>query len=325
MSWIILAVVVAGVVALRGLLDSHGAALHVWRQVAISRGGVYLDHPERPAIEVDVGEARVRLEGNLGPEGTQDNVMTCRASYLVPLGPEFRVTAGGVGPLGKLLGARDLVLGVDREFDECFLVETDEGSAVRRTWSPKAMRLMHRELREARVRSNGREIEIVRGVIHSPAVMNAMIDVVGELASADLFGFEALRTLPGATYHPPTGPWNERSTPYAIIEQPVPVTLMPVAVRGRALTRATVGDGPRAQRIEITVREDGSMEPADGVAQMPPAAAALLDRLGEGTLVIDGADTSFTWRTVETNAERLLAAARLLAMLAGGPSLGAYR
>ena len=48
----------------------------------------------------------------------------------------FRVVAGSVGPLGKLVGARDVVLGVDSAFDACFLVETDEGNAVRRTWSP---------------------------------------------------------------------------------------------------------------------------------------------------------------------------------------------
>ena len=88
-----MAVVVIGVVALRGLLESQGAPLDVWRQVAVSRGGVYLDHPERPAVEVDVGEARVRLEGNLGRAGTEDSVMTCRARYLVPLGPVFRVAA----------------------------------------------------------------------------------------------------------------------------------------------------------------------------------------------------------------------------------------
>lgn len=326
MSWILVAVVVAGVVALRGLLENQGPPLDVWRQVASSRGGAYFDHPERPAIEVDVREARVRLE--VDPEGEREpgHTMTCRARYLVPIGPAFLVSAGSVGPLGKLVGARGVVLGVDSTFDACFLVETDEGSAVRRTWSPKAMQLMHRELRDARVRSDGREIMLVRGVIHSPAVMNAMIDLVGELANADLFGLEALRSLPGATYHAPTGAsWDRRSTPYAIIEQPAPVTLMPVAVRGRVVTRATVGDGPRAQRIEIAVHEDGTAEPAERVAQVPAAAAALLGRLGEGTLVIDGADTSFTWRTVETDAERLLAGGRLLAILAGGPALGAYR
>jgi hypothetical protein len=254
-----------------------------------------------------------------------DRAMTCRARYLVPLGPVFHVEAGSIGPLGKLLGAQDVTLGVDRTFDECFVVKTDEANAVRRVWSPQAMRLMSRELRDARVHSNGREIELVRRAIHSPAVMDAMIDLVGELANADLFGVAALRALPGATYHPPAGPWTARTTPHAIIEQPVPVTLMPVVVDGRVVTRATVGDGPRAQRIALTVRDDGAVAPADGAALMPPAAAALLDRLGNGTLVIHGADTSFTWRTVETDAERLLAGARLLAILAGAPALGAYR
>lgn len=324
MSWIIAALVVAGVVAVRALREGQKAPLDVWRQLAARRGGIYLDHPGRPTIEVDVREARVRLEIEPGSSTEPDRAMTCRARYLVPLGPVFLVEAGSVGLIGTLIGARDVVLG-DDAFDACFVVETGEGSAVRRVWSQQAMELMYRELREARVRSDGETIELARGTIHSPAVMDAMIDLVGELANADLFGIEALRTLPGATYHPPTGPWYQRSTPHAIIEQPVPVTLMPVAVRGHAVTRATVGDGPRAQRIEIDVSEDGTVEPADGGAQVPPAAAALLGRVGDGTLVVDGADTSFTWRTVETDAERLLAGARLLAILAGGPALGAYR
>ena len=325
MSLIIMAVVFAGAVTVFGLLQGQKVPQDVWRHVASQRGGVYHPDPERPAIEVDVREARVRLE--LRPVTGRDShhTMTCRARFLVPLGPTFRVGAGGVGLLGKMLGARDAELGGDDAFDACFVVETDEASAVRRVWSPQARRLMYRELREASACSNGREIELTRAEIFSPAVMNAMIDLVGELASADLFGLEALRTLPGATYHPPTGRWNERSTPYAIIEQPVPVTLMPVNVDGRAVTRATVGDGPREQRIEITVRADGAVKPADAAAQLPAAAAELLGRVGEGTLVVDGADTSFTWRTVETDAERLLAGARLLAILAGGPALGAYR
>lgn len=51
----------------------------------------------------------------------------------------------------------------------------------------------------------------------------------------------------------------------------------------------------------------------------------MIDRLGSGTLVIDGAETAFTWSTVETDAGRLLAGAELLAILGRGPALGAYR
>jgi hypothetical protein len=325
MTWIVVVLIVAGAISVSALVGGQNAPTNVWRQLALSRGGVYFDHAVRPAIEVDVRDARVRLEVDLGRPDAPNGALTCRARYLVPLGPVFRVEAGSVGPIGKLAGAQDVTLGGDRAFDESFIVKADEPSAVRRVWSAQAMRLMFRSLRDARARSNGREIELARSEIHSPAVMNAMIDLVGELASADLFGIAALRALPGATYQPPTGPWNERTTPGVVIEHPAPVTLMPVLIDGRVVTRATVGDGPRAQRVELTVGEDGRVEPADGAALLPPAAAALVDRLGSGTLVIDGADTAFTWRTVETDAGRLLAGAELLAILARGPALGAYR
>ena len=325
MFWIILAVAAAGMCAVIERVDRQKRPVDAWRQLATRRGGVFIDEPGRPAVDVAVGQACVRLE--LNPDSSDGPFLdiTCRACYLVPLGPVFHIEAGSIGPIGKLLGAQDVEFGVDREFDECFVVKTDQRDAVRRMWSPQAMRLMFQALRDADVSSDGREIKLVRFGINASDKMEEMIDLMSELANADLFGINALRTLPGARYHPPTGPWNERSTPYAIIEQPVPVTLMPVDVRGRAVTRATVGDGPRAQRLEITMREDGTVEPADAAAQMRPEAAALLGRLGNGTLVIDGADTSFTWSTVETDAERLLAGARLLAMLAGGPTLGAYR
>jgi hypothetical protein len=295
-----------------------------WRALASRRGGVFIDDADQPAIEVDVGDVRVRFELNLGIPAPRSRVTICRARWLVPCGPRFDIEPGTMGAIGKLLGADDVVLGLDPEFDRRHVVKTGDPDAVRRAWSPRAIRLFL-ALGHANICSDGRTIDLGRDLSDSPAVMDAMIDLVGELAGADLFGTRALRKLPGATYHPPTGPWNARTTPHAVIERPVPVTLMPVVVDERAVTRATVGDGPRAQRIEITVHEDGTIQPADGAALVPPAAAALLDRLGHGTLVIDGADTSFTWRAVERDAERLLAGARLLAILAGGPALGAYR
>lgn len=328
MTWLIVALVVAGVAAASALLGEQKAPIHVWQQLASRRGGVCFDHATRPALEVNVRDARVRLEINRDASNGPERII-CRARYPVPAGPVFRVEAGSVGAVGKLLGSRDVTLDDDRTFDAYFIVDTDQRDVVRRAWSPPAMRIMVRTLRDARVHSDGRTIELVRSAIHSPAIIEAMIDVVGELASADLFGIEALRTLPGATYHPPTGPWNDRTTPRAVIEQPAPVTLMPALVSGRVVTRAAVGDGPRTRRIELRVREDGSIEPTeeptDDPPELPPEALALLPRLGHGTLVIDGADTSFTWHTVETDPQRLLAGARLLAIVAGGPALGAYR
>lgn len=93
MTWIVVTLIVAGVAA-RALLDGQKAPVHVWQQLASGRGGVYVEGAVRPVVEVDVRDARVRLElDERAPRRPES--MTCRARYLVPLGPVFRVQAGG--------------------------------------------------------------------------------------------------------------------------------------------------------------------------------------------------------------------------------------
>ncbi len=110
-----------------------------------------------------------------------------------------------------------------------------------------------------------------------------------------------------------------------VVGHPVPVTIAPAILGRRVVTRAAVGDGSRDLALKIIVRSDGGAEPADSVARLPPGAAGLLRRAGDGTLVVDGSGTSFTWLGVETDPERLMGGVGLLATLARGPGQGVYR
>jgi hypothetical protein len=335
MLWLFLALAMAGVVAsgLTRAEQGEQRRKRVWRQVAVSRGGMYQEprgyfRSKLDAIDVDVDQVRVHLDRFAVGAGNQRRIYTrCRARYLLPRGPVFCIHAEGVlASLGKALRGQDVALGTDRAFDEQFILECEDAKAVQRVLSPWAMQIMRRSFARARIQSDGATIELISPEpLDVPGLVIEALDLVAELASVDLFGAEALRALPGGAYRPPTGPWDDRTIPHVVIGEPAPVTIAPAILGRRVVTRATVGDGPRERPLKILVRSDGSAEPAGDPARLPPAAARLLRRAGDGTLVVDGARTSFTWLDIETDPERLMAGVGLLAALAGGPSHGVYR
>lgn len=333
-DWLFLAMGLVGVVALyaRRRRDEQRRK-SVWRKVALARGGAYHESggffsARSEVIDVDVEQVRVRLEAYETGSHQHRRIQTrCQARYLLPRGPVFDIHAqGALASIGKALGGQDVVLGTDHAFDERFVVKCEDAEAVRRIWSPLAMRMMYRSFGGARIESDGAGIELaIADPLDVPGRVDEALDLVAELAGVDLFGVEALRALPGAVYRPPSGPWDQRTVPHVVIAQPVPVTVAPAILGRRAVTRATVGDGPRERPLKILVRSDRSAEPADSVARLPPAAIGFLRRAGNGTLVVDGANTSFTWLDVETDPERLMAGIKLLAALASAPGQGAYR
>jgi hypothetical protein len=334
MHWLLLALGVgAALLSRRWTKQADEKRRSVWRKVALARGGLYHEprggwRASQEAIEVDIDGARVHLD--LVVIGSSENrrVYTrCRAQFALLLGPVFHIAPEGVlATLGKALGGQDVALGVDPAFDGRFVIKCDDVEAVRQVWTLPAMRTMLRCFEKATIRSDGRDVELmVDEGLDVAALIDDALDLVAEIVNADIFGLGALRALPGAVHHPATGPWNDRSAPYVVVEHPVPVTLAPIVLGRRAVTRATVGDGPRARPLKLLVRAHGACEPADGARELPPAATTWLRKVGDGTLIVDGARTSFTWLRIETDPERLLAGVRLLAALAGAPAQGVYR
>jgi hypothetical protein len=309
-----------------------------WKQVAAERhgelrevGNFWLRRSE--ILEVDAGPVRVHVDhcfqghqtGSLEDERLHTR---CRASYPVPAGPKFRSRRKDlVETLGTLLGDKDVVLDVVPAFDEHFVMRGDDAGAVRAVWSEQAMQSMLRWFKDASIESDGVEVTLrIPKEIHDVRRLGAAIDLVGALAGADIFGDGALRALPGATYHPPAGPWDARTPPCAVIEDHVvPVTITLAVIDRQAVTWATARDGARDQSLRLLVHEDGSTAPAEGAAMLPLAAAPYLRRVGSGTLVMEDAHTSFIWHAVETDPARLAAGARLVAILAGAAPQGIFR
>lgn len=334
MTWFLVALGACGaVIAYHVGKQADEKRRAVWRRVALARCGLYHEpqgfwRTTREAIDVEVDGTRVYVDLVVEGSGDSRRVLTrCRAQYPLLLGPVFHIYREGVlAAIGKALGGQDVVLGVEPAFDMHYVVKCDDPGAVRQVWSPRAMCTMLLCFPGATIRSDGRDVELrIDTGLDLASQIDEAIDLMAEIAGADLFGIGALRALPGATYHPPSGPWNDRSVAYAVVAHPVPVTLAPVVVGRRAVTRATVGDGPRDRPLKLLVRARGACEPADAAAELPPAAASWLHKVGEGTLIVDGARTSFTWLQIETDPERLLAGARLLAALSGAPAQGVYR
>jgi hypothetical protein len=334
MDWVFVTLVAAGVVA--GLVKvrrQERRRQRVWRQVALARDGVYHEphgfiRSQHDMMDIDVGEVRVRFDRYEAGGNNHRRLFTrCRARYLVPRGPVFAIHAEGVlASIGKALGGQDVRLGTDREFDRRFIVKCEDAEAMRQVWSPQAMRIMLRSFDTAQIESNGAEITLTTAdPLDVPGLVDEALELMSDIAGVDMFGIAALRALPGVAYQPPSGSWDDRTIPHVVIAHPAPVTLAPAVLGRRIVTRATIGDGPRERPLKILVRADGSSEPADSVARLPPAAAGFLRRAGNGTLVVDGARTSFTWLDLETDPARLMAAVKLLATLAGAPAQGVYR
>lgn len=309
-----------------------------WAQVAAERNGelrevrsLWLRRSE--LLEVDAGPVRVHVDhcfqghhtGSLDDERLHTR---CRARYPVPAGPKFRSRRKDlVEKLGTLLGDKKLALDVDPAFDEYFMMRGGDAGAVRAVWSAQAMQIMLRWFKDASIESDGVEVMLrVPREIYDVQRLGAAIDLVAAIAGADIFGDGALRALPGATYHPPAGPWDARTPPCAVVEDHVvPVTITPTVIDRQAVTWATAGDGPRNQSLRLLVHEDGSTEPAEGESMLPVAATTYLRRVGRGILVVEDAHTSFLWPAVETDPARLTAGARLVAILAGAASQGIFR
>lgn len=328
----VIAMCFAGIVLFMSMRRSKQRAL-LWQQVAAERGGMFHQahgflRRQTEAIEVDVGQVRVFLDLHVTQGNNNSKLYTrCQARYPLPAGPIFRIFPEGVlFTIGKALGMQDAVLGVNEVFDEHFIVRCDDAAEVRAVLSPEIMQTMLGVLSGGRLESDGVRVKLtVPGEPDTAARLGMLLDLVGAVAGADVFGLETLRTLPDASYHPPRGPWDQRSGPYAVVQRPVPVRLQPSLVGRRPVTRATVGDGPRSEPFKLIVRADGTTEPQGAAGRLSPTAAALLPRVGDGALVVDGADTSFTWLQVERDHQRLMAGVRLLATLAGGPAQGVFR
>jgi hypothetical protein len=308
--------------------------LAVWRQVALSRrgqllepsGGVFSRKPHR--IEVDVGPARVLCDTYTDSSGSTAYTRV-RAHFALPAGPVFKVYREGVlSSLGKAVGTQDVMLGTDPAFDRIFMVKCDEPATMRYLWTSQAQQIMVRNFQACRVTSDGQVVKLVgKGAWQDRRQLDQALDLVGDLAAADLFGLKALQAVPGASYEPPQGSWDVRTAPRAVVViQATRVALGPaIAPGGCVVTMARARLSRRLPACQVELGARGEPQGAVPPGMLSADAAALLPGVGESVLRCEEQQATLSWPGVQWDPEALLAGARLLAGLGAAGQRGMYR
>ncbi len=264
-----------------------------------------------------VGQASVVLRCAQGGDGSYQ--LLAQARWLLADGPVFAVAPEGIWESVRTeRGVPDVVLG-HRVFDANFSVRSRD-ERVKACYTPALCELHALRLPQLSIQS-GRQLLDGRCRLESQRVdelasqVQDVLQLVAQLASADVFGLGALRSLEGAVLAPD-------GTPRVSLGS-LPVTLGPVLER-RARTRAWC---ERPGRAEVRALEITAAAPTQGALarRLGPEAAQALASVGEGTLASGASGVSFTWSGVEVDPRRLAAGARLVELLAEPPRTGVYR
>lgn len=307
-----------------------------WRSVAERRGGRYVEAVHKiwswnsPTIDVAVGDVAVHVDIHLVQVGNVQQAFTrFRACYLLGMGPPFKVYRGSItGKLGTMLGFEDVELGGDACFDKEFIVRSSAPEATRKVFSGTAKRRLLDVLKgHIQVSSEGQAVTLLDSkTVMNEEVLEAGIDLVGELASYGSDWLVALRGLDGAIWVPPQGPWNDRSTPSVRLEpRGVPVHLYPALV-GLGLSVTAAAEMQR-QLPSFTLGCDAQGRLSDNppAGAIGPRASQLLAEVAEASIEHDGHHLRITLAG-QLRPNRLEATAELAAAIAFGEgSDGVFR
>lgn len=298
------------------------AAVRRWKAAAERHDGALLtgevafwDRPSMPSIECTVDHVRVRMDVR---DHGMDADLRARACYALPAGPEYSL-ASRRGVTGMLLGfgGHDVELG-DEALDRRFSLKSKTPAMARIAWTAAAAARLHRQ---ATVFSDGKVVDVqISGWKHPDDVLDNAIALAAELAAADVFGIGALAALPDAAMEYRDAPWDHPAPPEACVLLPDPVRIGPVIDGGPPVTRARANCA-RRDPFRIAVR-DGALEIAAG---NPDVALDDLVPPGDGTIVCWGDEIAFTWTTIITDSDDLMAGAHMVAVLARAPAEGVYR
>ena len=291
----------------------------VWAKVAAERGGVH-SIPKwwtsgKERIEVVVKGASVVLDTYEESNGNSSvSYSRCVASSIVGTLPTFRIyREGSLSSFGKMLGTQDVTLGGDIQFDNHFMVKTDDAAGAREMWTHSSKVRMRHRFSKAKIESDGRRIKLVEtGKYKDASKLNAALDLVSQLASTDVFGFKALSALGGS------GLLRDKlGYPRLELLAPAPVVLETREGDGQLVSVATLKEVGEWRPIVAKI-EGGRLADSKSFQQFSPLARAHVAAVGDATLIVeDGAAPRLHWPAVEHDAERLMAGARLLGSLAG--------
>ena len=301
-----LAVILTGVFIVRAARGT--GYTRVLYDLAQTRGGRIVRTGE---LELEVGTMIVRVSTYSAPPAATHWRIRYPVAGLCP----FSVVSGVSPRTEHAFAGQDLVVGADDDFDDRYIVRGQDPLLLRRMWSAEACRALLAIPGATVVGSpHGFEIER-RGEALTTGELERGLELVAALDAGDLFGIEALRALGG--YQAPAGRFDERQPPCASPPGPGEVTVVPVFVRGAAVTRAVavgrseqVGDGGPLVDLDLTA------------AGLP---AGLPRRVGDGELAQVSGELWLTWPQIVRDVAALRAGVELVRGLLRAPPEGPYR
>lgn len=299
-----------------------------WSEVADARGGRFeVGHArlfswKSPELEVPVGDVAVLVDLLLQRAGNVTVVFTrFRASYLLAVGPKFRVAPSRTGQrIASALGFEDVAMG-DDAWDERFTVRSSDAESVRQAWTPKARKLLTdlHDKHLSLVQSEGQSATLLYTHPFAPRpIVERGIELVAELARYGHSYLDALRSIEGAEWLAPTGPWNERTTPgVKVTIRTHPVHIHPAMVELGVRATASAKMTRDIERFAFDTGSDGAVHGQVVEGLLGPSAGTVLARLGVAHVDHDGQRVRISPEGVP-DPKRLRAAAELAAHLALG-------
>ncbi|HSN28541.1 MAG TPA: hypothetical protein VLT45_19785 [Kofleriaceae bacterium] len=233
--------------------------------------------------------ARVRdLLVTISLADEKDVGSTVRIELPSPGAPKFEIRPPALDTLIK--NRIDLAPG--------FPAYTTEPDDTRALFTPPRIQALRTLLGDASVRCDREAIIIVQPRRLPLGSIVAAVAFAVDLATADRYGLDALRTIPGGVVRPTT---SERAA-CVEVDGPSPIRFTAVRDGDRVCTQASIEQG-----------------------KLPSPPLDLTD-LGPAILVAGGGGAiTVTWPFIERDSRRLAAAVDLLRALAGAPHDGAYR
>lgn len=269
-----------------------------WAAAAAAKGGEFFPEVRRlvgwkpPRIEVTLDDVAIHVDLHIESTGQSQQTYTrFQCLELLDGGLDFKIYPSGfVGSLGTAMGFEDVELGGDDEFDAQFVVRARNQEACRRAWTPTAKRLMRTSLSKATIVARKELITLqIPDALYEREPLEAGIDVLAEVGGHGREWLAGLRSLQGAEWQAPTGPWDER-TPGALRFERRGVAIHVESVsRSRRVSTVLMTDSPRElPSFQLEIEADGKPKepPPDGL--FSPSTSAQLPAIAPAAFLSDG-------------------------------------
>jgi hypothetical protein len=273
------------------------------------------------ARAVEIGEACVFVDHGFQWDGSNNVWLTrARASFVLEAGPEFDLRPRSL--FNRMLGLGWRRAPIDPYFDEFFAVRTSSPEEAWDALTTRARTLLVGSFDDARLISDGRHVTLWREAdFGREADAEAAAELVAEVVSYQFPVLDHLRRLPGASYSPASGPWNDRKPPHICLSGPVPIRIGPTALSHRPVVSVSAACGRATTPFTVRLGADRDDTDLSVVAGVLEAARDL----GADTLRCDGHRVTLFWGRLETSRDLLLSAASLVGSFASGRLGGLYR